>query len=57
MTLDKYVIAALASTVVGAVLIVCGGRWLWRLAGAALVALGLTMLFLLVRGAGGLLLM
>ena len=57
MTPDMYVIAAFASTVVGLLLSLRGGRWLWRVAGAALVALGLTMLFLLVRGAGGLLLM
>jgi hypothetical protein len=57
MTLEMYVITAVASTLAGAVLILLGGRWPWRLAGAALVALGLMLLFLLVRGAGGLMLM
>ncbi len=57
MTLEMYVITAVACALAGAMLVLLGGRCLWRLAGAALVALGLMLLFLLVRGAGGLVLM
>ena len=57
MSLTTYVIVAFGSLIIGAALMLLGGRWLWRIAGVGLVGLGLVMLYLLVRGAGGLFLM
>jgi len=47
MTLDIYLVVALASIVGGVVLVLRGGRWPWRLVGGGLVALGLAMFYLL----------
>jgi hypothetical protein len=44
MPLDMYVIVALVALLVGAALILLGGRWLWRLIGAGFIVLGLAML-------------
>jgi hypothetical protein len=49
MTFNLFGILAIALPVIGAVLILFGGRAAWRLLGAGLVAIGLAMLYVIAQ--------